>query len=37
MEKRRRRFGDRKDGYKLRSIPPMNKVSPYIMKKRSDS
>ncbi len=37
MEKRRRRFGDRKDGYKIRSIPPMNKVSPYIMKKRSDS
>lgn len=37
MEKRRRRFGDRSDGRKLRSITPMSKVSPYIMKKRNDA
>lgn len=37
MKKRRRRFGDRKDGRKLRTLPPMSKVSPYIMKKRSDA
>lgn len=36
-KKRRRRFGDRKDGRKLRTIPPMSRVSPYIMKKRSDA
>lgn len=34
---RKRRFGDRKDGYRLRTISPMSKVSPYIMKKRSDA
>ena len=37
MEKRRRRIGDRKDGYRIRTLPPMNKVSPYIMKKRNDA
>lgn len=35
--KRRRRFGDRKDGRKLRSIHPMSRISPYIMKRRSDA
>jgi len=33
-EKRRRRFGDRKEGRKLRSLPPMNVVSSYIMRDR---
>ena len=35
--KRKRRFGDRKDGRKLRTINPMLKFEPYIMSKRSDS
>ena len=33
--KRKRRFGDRPDGYRLRSLQPMSKVSPYIMPDRS--
>lgn len=33
--KRKRRFGDRPDGYRLRSLQPMSKVSPYIMPNRS--
>ena len=37
VKKRRRRFGDRNDGRKLRTIPPMNKLMPYIMAKRSDA
>ena len=37
MNKRRRRFGDRADGYRIRTLPPMNTVAPYIMKKRSDA
>ena len=36
-KKRRRRFGDRSDGYKLRTINPMNKFMPYIMPQRSDA
>lgn len=32
--KRRRRFGDRKEGRLLRTLPPMNKVSPYVMTNR---
>ena len=36
-KKRRRRFGDRKDGYKLRTINPMNKFMPYIMPQRCDA
>ncbi len=36
-KKRRRRFGDRKDGRKLRNIYPMTKFMPYIMKRRSDA
>lgn len=34
-KKRKRRFGDRPDGYKLRSLQPMAKVSPFIMPNRS--
>lgn len=33
--KRKRRIGDRSDGYRLRSLQPMSKVSPYIMPNRS--
>ena len=36
-KKRRRRFGDRSDGYKLRTINPMNKFMPYIMPQRCDA
>ena len=36
-KKRRRRFGDRSDGYKLRTINPMNKFMPYIMPMRCDA
>ena len=36
-KKRKRRLGDRKEGRKIRTLPPMNYVMPYIMKKRSDS
>ncbi len=36
-KKRRRRLGDRSDGYKLRTINPMNKFMPYIMAERSDA
>lgn len=34
---RRRRWGDRNDGRKLRTLQPMNRLMPYIMKKRSDA
>ena len=37
MAKRKRRLGDRRDGRKIRSLPPMNYVSPFIMKTRSDA
>ena len=36
-KKRRRRIGDRKEGRRVRTLPPMNYVMPYIMKRRSDS
>jgi len=36
-KKRRRRFGDRKEGRKLRTIDPIFRVMPYIMKRRSDA
>lgn len=36
-KRRRRRFGDRKEGRKLRSLPPMNAVSAYIMRDRIGS
>lgn len=35
--KRKKRFKDRKDGRYLRSIPPMNKLMPFIMKDRNDA
>lgn len=36
-KKRKRRFGDRNDGRKLRTIEPMHRLMPYIMAKRSDA
>lgn len=36
-KKRKRRLGDRCDGRKLRTLQPMNRLMPYIMKKRSDA
>lgn len=35
--KRKRRFGDRKDGRRLRNIHPMLKLTPYIMERRYDA
>ena len=35
MEKRKRRWGDRKEGRRLRTLHPMSYVAPYIMKDRS--
>ncbi|MBE6718574.1 MAG: hypothetical protein E7574_04915 [Ruminococcaceae bacterium] len=37
MKKRKRRFGDRADGYLLKNISPMLKLTPFIMRYRSDS
>lgn len=37
MAVRRRRFGDRKDGWKLRTLDPIETVSPYIMISRNDA
>lgn len=36
MSKTKRRFGDRKDGRLLRSLPALNKFMPYIMPARND-
>ena len=36
-KKRRRRFGDRSDGYKLRTIDSISKLMPYIMPQRNDA
>ena len=36
-KKRRRRLGDRSDGYKVRTINPMDKLMPYIMPQRCDA
>ena len=33
----KRRFGDRKDGRRLRSLDPYNALTPFIMKERNDS
>ena len=33
----KRKFGDRPDGRKIRSLDPLNTVSPYIMSKRNDA
>ncbi len=37
QKKIKRRFGDRKDGRRVRTLPPMQRVMPYIMKRRSDA
>lgn len=37
MKKRKKRFGDRYDGYRVRSLSPMSYVSPFIMRTRNDS
>ena len=37
MNKKRRRFGDRKDGRRVRTLNPMATVIPFIMKTRNDS
>lgn len=34
---RKRRFGDRKEGRRLRTISPMNVIVPYLMRTRNDS
>lgn len=36
-KKRRRRFGDRSDGRKLRTIDPLTKFMPYVMAQRCDA
>lgn len=36
-EKRKRRRGDRKDGYWLRDVDSMHQFSPYILRNRADS
>ena len=37
VDNRRRRFGDRKEGRRLRTLPALNQFEPYIMIERSDS
>ena len=37
VPKRKRRWGDRKDGRLLRTLYPMNKLMPYIMRTRNDA
>lgn len=37
MKQRQRRFGDRKDGRKIRTMAPYETLSPYIMVSRSDA
>lgn len=37
MKKRKRRLGDRYDGRKVRTLPPMSYLVPYIMSSRVDS
>ena len=36
-EKRKRRFGDRKDGRRLRTLPSYNALMPFIMKAKNDA
>ncbi len=36
-KKRKRRLGDRKDGRLLRTLYPMNKLMPYVMRTRNDA
>lgn len=37
LEGRKRRFGDRHDGFLVRNLDPMGKLIPYIMRSKSDS
>ena len=37
MEKRKKRLGDRYDGYRVRTLSPMSYVIPFIMKTRNDA
>ena len=37
MTKQKRRFGDRYDGRRLRSLDPFYRIIPFIMRYRSDS
>lgn len=37
MKKRKKRLGDRKDGYKLRTLDPITKLTSYIMPERNDA
>lgn len=37
MEGRKKRFGDRKDGRRIRTLHPMDSMSPYIMVERNDA
>lgn len=37
MQKRKKRLGDRNDGYCVRSLSPMSYVVPFIMKTRNDA
>ncbi len=37
MEKRKKRFGDRYDGRRIRSLSPMTYIVPFIMKQRNDA
>ena len=36
-KKRKRRFGDRRDGRRLRTLPAYNGLAPFIMKKKNDA
>jgi len=36
-EGRKRRFGDRRDGRRLRTLPPYNELTPFIMKTKNDA
>lgn len=37
QKKRRWHWGDRPDGYKLRTVNPMTRMMPYIMPQRADA
>ena len=37
MEKRKKRWGDRKDAYRIREIDPMHSFMPYLMPNRADN
>ncbi|MGI6498223.1 MAG: hypothetical protein ACOX0U_05300 [Oscillospiraceae bacterium] len=37
MKKQKRRFGDRYDGRRVRSLPPMQYITPFVMRTRNDA